>query len=182
MVVPDTLDSSFVRVSLDYLVGAGEQLRRHFKAERPVRLQVDDELKFGHLQDREVCGLRALEDSAAIVADLAKHLRTIGRVAHQPTNFDGLAKGIGRGNPVAGRESNKLDTSADEEYVGGDEQGVGSVAHEGGERRLDFAAGAGVEELNLKADGARRFRYLTSRRLGDRDIGRIDQQCNPNGL
>src|SRR6516225_1325180 len=166
----------------DHLIDTGEQLRRHLDAERPGRLQVDDELEFGRLHDREVCGLHALEDSAGIVADLAKHPRTIGRVAHQPTNFDKLAKAIGRGNPVAVREGDKLDTSAVEEYVAGDERGVGSVAHEGGERRLDFADGAGVEDLNLQPDGARRFRYLTQRRLGDRDIGRIDQHRNANGL
>src|SRR6059058_2971166 len=43
--------------SFDHLVGAGEQRWRNFEAERPGRLQVDDELEFGGLQDREVCGL-----------------------------------------------------------------------------------------------------------------------------
>jgi len=38
--------------------------------------------------------------------------------------------------------------------------GVGLVAHERGEGRLDLAAGAGVEELNLQSDGTRRFRYV----------------------
>jgi hypothetical protein len=33
---------------------------------------------------------------------------------------------------------------------------VGLVAHEGDEGRLDFAAGAGVEDLSLQSDGARR--------------------------
>jgi hypothetical protein len=33
-------------------------------------LQVDDELEFGGLQDREVGGLRALEDSTSVDADL----------------------------------------------------------------------------------------------------------------
>jgi hypothetical protein len=31
---PDTLDSSFVRVSFDHLVGRREQCRRHLEAER----------------------------------------------------------------------------------------------------------------------------------------------------
>ena len=48
---------------------------------------------------------------------------------------------------MARRERRKLDAPADEEPVGGDEEGVGPVAHEGGEGRLDLAAGAGVENL-----------------------------------
>jgi hypothetical protein len=55
---------------------------------------------------------------------------------------------------MARRERRKLDPSADEERIGRDEQGVGPVAHEGGEGRLDFAAGAGVEDLNLQSDSA----------------------------
>ena len=39
------------------------------------RLQVDDELEFGRLQDRQVGGLGALEDVAGIDADLTKHVR-----------------------------------------------------------------------------------------------------------
>src|SRR5262249_61220742 len=102
-----------------------------------------------------------LEDLTGVHADLTKHLRTIGRVAHQPTNFDDLTTGIGCGNPIARRERRKLDTSADEERVAGDEQGVGPVAHEDGEGCLDLADGAGVEELNLKADGTGRFRHIS---------------------
>jgi hypothetical protein len=41
---------------------AGEHGRGNVKAERPGRLQVDDELKFGGLQDRQVGGLCTLED------------------------------------------------------------------------------------------------------------------------
>ena len=62
---------------------------------------------------------------------------------------------------MARRERRKLDAPADEERVGGDEEGVGPVAHEGGEGRLDLAAGAGVEDLNLQSEGACRFRYLS---------------------
>ena len=60
---------------LDHLVG--EQLDRvgHFKAECPGRLQVDDELKFGGLQDRQVGGLRALENLTSVNADQADDRR-----------------------------------------------------------------------------------------------------------
>ena len=64
--------------------------RRHFEAERPGRLQVDDELEFGRLQDRQVGGLRALEDLTGVDADLTIHVQSIGPIAHQPTDFDNL--------------------------------------------------------------------------------------------
>ena len=47
------------RRSFDHLVGAGEQRRRNGDAERPGRLQVDDELEFGRLLDRQVLRLRS---------------------------------------------------------------------------------------------------------------------------
>jgi hypothetical protein len=41
----------------------------HLDAECSCSLQVDDELELGRLQDREVCGLRALEDLTGVDAD-----------------------------------------------------------------------------------------------------------------
>jgi hypothetical protein len=62
-----------------------------------------------------------------------------------------------------------------------DEQGVGAIAHKGGEGRLDLAPGAGVEDLNLQSHCTGGFRYV-SYALGTCDIGRIDQHSNPNRL
>jgi len=62
---------------------------------------------------------------------------------------------------MARRERRKLDAPAGEEHVGSNEECVGPVAHEGGEGRLDLAAGAGVEDLNLQSEGACSFRYLS---------------------
>jgi hypothetical protein len=53
---------SSVMKSRRHLVGGCEQRGRHVEAEQPRRLQVDDELEFGRLQDRQVGGLGALED------------------------------------------------------------------------------------------------------------------------
>jgi hypothetical protein len=47
---------------IDHLVGAGEQHGRHVEPECSRGLQVDDELELGGLHDRQVGGLRALED------------------------------------------------------------------------------------------------------------------------
>src|SRR5262249_29031156 len=63
--------------SFDHHVGAREQRRRDLKAERPGRLQVDDELEFRRLQDRQVGGLGALEDLTGVGAELTIHATDI---------------------------------------------------------------------------------------------------------
>ena len=52
----------------DHLVGAGEQRRRDFEAERPGRLQVYDELELGGLNDRKSAGLAPLGDVTGVNA------------------------------------------------------------------------------------------------------------------
>ena len=65
-------------------------------------------------------GLRAVKDSTSVGSDLTKHVRTIGRVAHQPADFDNLTTGIGRGNPIARGERRKLDAPAGKEDIASD--------------------------------------------------------------
>ncbi len=55
-----------MRYLLDHLVGEGEQFVGDCKPERPGGLAVDNELEFGGLQDRKVCGLGALKDAPDI--------------------------------------------------------------------------------------------------------------------
>ena len=57
-----------------------------------------------------------------------------------------------------------------------------TVAPKGGEGRLDFAAGAGVEHSNLQSEGACRFRYISQRGFGNRSIRGIDQYGDTNCL
>src|SRR6266536_2736825 len=54
------LDRTSLRLAhlLDHLVGAREQRRRHFNAERFCSGQVKDEIELGGLLDREVAWLR----------------------------------------------------------------------------------------------------------------------------
>jgi hypothetical protein len=83
---------------------------------------------------------------------------------------------------VAHREHRKLHAPAAEEAIAGVEQGIGPLAPKTREGRLDFAAGVGVEHLNLQSEGACGFRYISQRGPGGRSVCRIDQHGNPNGL
>jgi len=66
--------------------------------------------------------------------------------------------------------------------VGSDEEGIGALALKGGKGRIDLAASAGVEDLDLQPDGAGGFLHLPQCGLGVRTIGRIDEHGNTHGF
>jgi hypothetical protein len=139
---------------LDHLVGEREQRRGNLEAERLRRLQIDDELELGHLQDRQVGWLLAHENAARIGAGLPKHIGKVRSVAHQPAGIDIITHRIARRNRVAHRQHGKLNTPAVEEPIAADKKSVCSLGCEGREGRIDFANGAGVEHLDLLSQGA----------------------------
>jgi hypothetical protein len=89
-------------------------------------------------------------DTATPVSIFMPSLET---AAHQPADLGILSIVIGRGNLIMCRERRDLHALSSEEHVTINKEGVGPVAHQGGEGCLDLKAGAGVENLNLKSDG-----------------------------
>src|SRR5881392_2854573 len=71
--------------SFDHLVGATRQRKRDSDADSPGGLEVEDQLDFRGLHDREVSGLLAFENAPGIDAAQTICVRSIASVAHQTT-------------------------------------------------------------------------------------------------
>ena len=112
------------------------------------RLMANSNLR--RLHNRQVRRLGALEDATGIDADLTIRIRNVGSVAHQSAGFGKVTNSsMLRGLCLVRRCVGQLNTPVVEEGVAADEEGVGPLAHEGCEDRIDLAAGAGAEDLDL---------------------------------
>jgi hypothetical protein len=75
----------------------------------------------------------------------------------------------------------ELDAPRIEESVGADKERVGTFAHQCRERRIDVAAGAGVEDLQLHTHSVDSRLYFAPHGLGASRIGRIDECGHTRG-
>src|SRR6202047_1339045 len=105
------LDRTSLRLAhlFDHLVGAQKEGLRNVEAERFGGRQVDDQLELGRLLDRNVGGLRPLEDLVNKVARAPEHIRVVYAIGDEASRSEILTEGVNRGQSRAERQG--VDTS-----------------------------------------------------------------------
>ena len=103
--------------SLDHLVGAADQRQRNGKAEGLGSLQVDDQLDFGGLLDRQIGLLLALENPGGVATGQAVRFRNITLVAHETAGQGKRTVLVNGGHPVATRQCAELFAPRVEKYI-----------------------------------------------------------------
>src|ERR1700730_7496801 len=133
----------------DYLVSAPEQCDRERDAEGPGSLEIDRQLDFRGLHDRQVGCPLALENPAGVDADLAMPIRLAGSVAHQATSGGKLPHFHNCGNPMACCQFGELLAAAGDERIGTSEDCSHSLLDNFVEGRVNVVFGADVQDHDL---------------------------------
>src|SRR5918998_4243664 len=112
--------------SFDHLVSAGEERSRHVEAERLGSLEIDEQLNFRCLLDREIRRIGARKDPAGMDPTLIAPVNITASVADEAARRSELAKLVDRGYSVANGERGELSTPAREEQITPNHERLGS--------------------------------------------------------
>ena len=113
-------------------------------------LEVDDQLNFHGLLDRQTGGIGAVGNTAGIDAGLAICIGKTGSVAHQAAGRGELTQRVNRRQRVARRKCDELSWPGDEELIDVDAERADSILNERGEGCLKVAIGAGLNDRDFR--------------------------------
>src|SRR5262249_53622492 len=140
----------------DHLVGATLYRLRHGNAECFGGLEVDIQLEFSRLLDRQVSRLIALENPASIIAGQAVRFRRAPSVAQQTSSHDELPTVIDRRHSVADRQRSELFASACKKWFRGDHEPARSQLDQLREDLIEVTFGACIQDMELQPESASR--------------------------
>lgn len=92
--------------SLDHLIGAAEQHRWHFEAERFRGLEIYHQLEFGRLVKWDISGISTFQNHSDEVSEAAEDVHLVDRISHQSANVGKFAERIDCWNPALRRQFN----------------------------------------------------------------------------
>src|SRR5262245_20341518 len=100
---------------------------RNGQAEPSRGPEIDDQLEFRRLLDRQVCRLRAVQDFSRVDPNQAIRISDAGAIAHQPSRGDEVRYLVNGGKPMLRRQRNDLITPAKGERSAEDNERVGAL-------------------------------------------------------
>jgi hypothetical protein len=143
--------------------------------------EVDDELEFARLHDREIAGLLAFEDAASIDAGLAVRVGQASGVSHEAAAVDKFARSKNGGDPVLLRQSADSGGGSLEESVAGDDERPHIAFDKTGKGRIEIALVARLCNVKFKAKTTNRCLHLAGVGRVTRVVG-VDQNTEHGGL
>jgi hypothetical protein len=154
---------------IDDLVGAGRQRRRYFEAERFRGLEIDHELELRRPHDWEVGGLFTFENRSGWFHSLpTRRLQRTHATRRLPA-------------PVERHEGDKPFAPAENERIGCDNKATRTRMGNGRKGGLEVDFAAGVQDMKLHPERARRLPKLPSLIPGIR-VHRVYKGSKRGGL
>src|SRR5215467_7476794 len=87
--------------SFNHRVREGEQFVWYRKPERVGGPEIDDQIEFNRLLDRNLSGLCSAQYLIDEIGGTPPHAQPVRSIGHQPTRFDVLSHAVQRGKPCA---------------------------------------------------------------------------------